>query len=251
MRTTWLTALAAAITLPPMLVVVAEVSPAYAACTGAGNYFVGGSTPYRDDTRGVLAHIDVPDVVPTVGCGNGFTDVWDMVTPVAGNGHDYYAQIGFGVDYITTDGSVPATVTPRMISFAQYTDFNGVVHTSVYPAPALGSEHTYTELYAGGHLQMKDNGVVKSQTPFDPTLYWPSGWQGQFYNEAAYTRTSAWGSVPNNKVRFHSIQKWVNGAWTDFGGWMPGSPMTQSTNWNVETYAPTDSTLGLRTWDNR
>jgi hypothetical protein len=226
------------------IVAVAYPAAAEAACGGSGtegNCFVGGQSQLLSTTFGARAVIDIPAKAPSVAASNHFTDPWVMVTDGS-----HYAQIGFGIDYL-------GSTSPRYIGFTQYTNSGSTtaVTTRVFAAPALGSSHEFGAAYDSGigAISMKMSGVQYAQTNYNPLPTWSANWQGQFYNEASNTNLAAWGTS-TDKVLWHGVEKKDSaGNWALISSWHATS--SDSANWNVGTYSPSEGGIGMRTWDVR
>lgn len=234
---------------PSFILFLAFPAQANASCSGTqANFFTGGQSGSSNSNLGARAVIDIPNsIVGTCG-SRDFSDPWVMITdPPAQD----WAQVGFGVDYITTTGN-PLNPNPKFLSFAQYTRHNSGQgpYTRVWGAPILGSSPTYTDrLGTDGAIHMEVNGTDWLDTSYNASAQWSNlKWQGQYYNEVAYLNSSkVWGTSGDKmNVRDLKVQ-------TGYSTWStPGTLNTSTDNsarWNVTQYVPSTGNLGMRIWN--
>lgn len=221
------------------------VSGAYASCSGtAGNYFDGAYTGSSYSNLGAQARIYLPAKPPTCG-SRDFSDPWVMIT----DGGTDYAQIGVGMDYLSTTGHASAS-SPRYIGFLQYTRPGNSPYTKVFAPPAIKSDVTFADRFESDtKLHMKMGGTQFGTTSYEPTASWKSlNWQGQFFNEVAYRGSSHMWGVATNKLAIHPLK--VQRGWPD---WTTPSSVTSYNNntnrWGVSQYTPSVGNKGVHVWE--
>lgn len=186
----------------------------------------------------------IPATKPSTCSDDTFSDAWTMV---ADSNAAYYAQIGFGMDYLSSTG-IPRSSVVRYIGFTQFTKANGNPYTQVYSGPPLGTTRTFTNVYRSttNHIHMLENGVQYSETGYDPIGVWADAWQGQMYNEAGHLADSSWGK-PTDKLVFTETQRYKNGSWQYFLNLNNNND--NPAYWSVSQFSPASGGTGLKVWD--
>ena len=226
---------------------VVAAGSAAADCVGIhSNYFAGAITGSGSANIGARATNDVPSSKPPT-CGDrDFTDPWVMI--YAPGSRDY-AQIGFGMDYLTTTGN-PLAGSPRFIGFAQYTRPGQSPYTRVFGAPSLGGSPDYENVlyYSDDHIHMKWNDTQYLETDYNVLGYWSDSWEGQYLNEASVLASShVWGTSGDKLAIRAAENKNVNNGWVTPDTWSRVNGNTS--RWNSDLYVPSPGTKGVRVWN--